>query len=78
MESTRRAEVSVNVWGVDYRVAVRTDGPWSEWYEEAIWIDDSERDLCAHYDNHARDLYDNIMQAVDMEVHERLRERALA
>lgn len=78
MEYTKRAEVQIELDGINYRVDIVTDGGWGDWYEEAIYIDDSERDLLDHIEKRAEGLYDNIVQAVDMEVRQRMYERELA
>jgi hypothetical protein len=78
MEYTRRAEVTIELDGITYRVEIVTDSGWGEWYEEGIYVDDSERNLRAHFEKRADGLYENIIQAVAMEVTELTHERVLA
>lgn len=78
MEYTKRTEVQIELDGIAYRVEIVTDSGWGEWYEEGIYIDDSERNLLDHFEKRASELHENIAQAVGMEVRERMYERVLA
>lgn len=68
-----RREVSVTVDGVPFRVVVVADGSWADWYEEAVYVDDSERNLINLIEGSF--FYDDIMLEVDAEIRERVHER---
>lgn len=61
-------ELAVFIKDVPFRVVVETETTTPEWYEKAVYVDDSERDILDLIEG--TPLHDNIMQAVGMEIEE--------
>jgi hypothetical protein len=78
MEYTLRRTVQIELEGVAMHVDVVTDSTWDEWYEEAIRVDDSERDISGLIDRHAPGLLEEIERAVDVEIRQLIQERAMS
>lgn len=78
MEYTLRRTVQIELEGVAMHVDVVTDSTWDEWYEEAIRVDDSERDISGLIDRYASGLLEEIERAVDVEIRQLIQERAMS
>lgn len=69
MSYNSTSEVSVSVHGVPFRVVIETEVTSPDWWEQKVFVDDSERDILPLIEGSR--LHDNIIQAVAMEVEER-------
>ena len=54
--------VQVEAHGIDWRVDITTASTWDCWEEEAIYVDDSERNV---FDCLAVDVLEDIIEAVE-------------
>lgn len=78
MEYTMRRTIQVELEGVTFHMDVETDSAWSEWYPEAIRVDDSERDISKVLDWHAPDLLMKLQEEGDKEIQQLIQERAMS
>lgn len=68
-------DVLVDHKGVTFRVTIAPDPTWKEWREEAIYVDDSERDLFRVIE--ATPVHDELLRLIDREVNMLLQEKEL-
>lgn len=76
MSYNSTTEVSVIVKDVPFRVVIETETTTPDWWEQRVYVDDSERDILPLIEGSP--LHDNLMQAVGMEIEEMRHERVTA
>jgi hypothetical protein len=68
MSYCQTTELSVEVHGVPFRVIIETETTTPDWWEQQVFVDDSERDILPLIEGSP--LHDNIIQASGMELEE--------